>query len=90
MLNFRGNRISAVAVEANVVALDGVRDARLIPDSRDEDAQCALRVIASDDADRSRLRREILRVIAPRGLVRNVRFVERLEFTHSGKPSRRV
>ena len=80
----------AVAVEASVVGIDGIQDARLIPDARDEDAQCVLRVIANGGSNHGRLRREILRVVVPRGMVREVDFVDQLEFTRSGKPLRRV
>ena len=90
MLNFRGNRVSAVAVEATVASIAGVKDARLVPDGRDEDSQCALHIIANDHADHRQLRREILRVVSPRGLVRELTFVDHLDFTRSGKPLRRA
>jgi acyl-coenzyme A synthetase/AMP-(fatty) acid ligase len=90
MLNFRGNRVSAVAVEARVMELDGVQDARLVPDARDEDAQCVLSLITAPGSDRHWLRREVLRVVVPRGMVREVEFVDHLGVTRSGKPLRRV
>lgn len=90
MLNFRGNRVSVVSVEAITVAIDGVRDARLIPESSDEDSPCCLQVVAAERADHKRIRREVLRVINPRGLISRVQFIDRLEFTRSGKPVRRT
>jgi acyl-coenzyme A synthetase/AMP-(fatty) acid ligase len=90
MLNFRGNRVSAVAVEARVMELEGVQDARLVPDARDEDAQCVLSLITTPGSDHHKLRREVLRVVVPRGMVREVEFVDHLGVTRSGKPLRRV
>ena len=90
MLNFRGNRVSAVVVEAAVSRIEGVLDARLVPDARDEDAQCLLRVVARDDADHGAIRRQVLRTVEPKGMVREVEFVDQLETTRSGKPLRRV
>jgi acyl-coenzyme A synthetase/AMP-(fatty) acid ligase len=89
LMNFRGNRVSVVSVEATVILLAAVLDARLTPDSRDEDAQCTLRVVAHADAHRDELRREIIRTVTPKGLIREITFVEALERTRSGKPIRR-
>jgi acyl-coenzyme A synthetase/AMP-(fatty) acid ligase len=87
-MNFRGNRVSVVSVEAAVILIPAVLDGRLTPDSRDEDAQCTLRVIAQVDASRDALRREIIRTVTPKGLIREIIFVEALERTRSGKPIR--
>ena len=89
VMNFRGNRISVVSVEANLMQITGVLDARLKPDSRDEDAQCTLRVVAQADAPRTELRREIIRTVTPKGLIGTITFVEALERTRSGKQIRR-
>jgi acyl-coenzyme A synthetase/AMP-(fatty) acid ligase len=89
LMNFRGNRVSVVSVEATVILLPAVLDARLTPDSRDEDAQCMLRVVPQADAPRDELRREIIRTVTPKGLIREITFVEELERTRSGKPIRR-
>jgi acyl-coenzyme A synthetase/AMP-(fatty) acid ligase len=88
LMNFRGNRVSVVSVEATVTLITAVLEARLTPDSRDEDAQCTLRVVAQADAPRDELRREIIRVVTPKGLIREIIFVEALERTRSGKPIR--
>jgi acyl-coenzyme A synthetase/AMP-(fatty) acid ligase len=88
-MNFRGNRVSVVSVEATVMQVSGILDARLKPDQHSEDAQCALRVIAQSDAHRDKLRREIIKVVTPKGLIREITFVESLERTRSGKPVRR-
>jgi acyl-coenzyme A synthetase/AMP-(fatty) acid ligase len=89
LMNFRGNRISVVSVEATVILITAVLDARLTPDSRDEDAQCTLQVVAQADTPCDELRREILRMVTPKGLIREITFVETLERTRSGKPIRR-
>jgi acyl-coenzyme A synthetase/AMP-(fatty) acid ligase len=89
MMNFRGNRVSVVLVEATVMQMTGVLDARLRPDPGLEDAQCALRVVARPGARRDELRREIVRTVTPKGLIREITFVEALEKTRSGKPIRR-
>jgi acyl-coenzyme A synthetase/AMP-(fatty) acid ligase len=89
LMNFRGNRVSVVSVEAAVILLPAVLDARLTPDSRDEDALCTLRVVPQVDAPRDELRREIIRTVTPKGLIREITFVETLERTRSGKPIRR-
>lgn len=89
VMNFRGNRVSVVAVEAAVMHLPGVLDARLTPDSRDEDALCVLHVVARADTPRDDLRRDILRAVTPKGLVREIAFVDELEKTRSGKAVRR-
>lgn len=88
-MNFRGNRVSVVSVEATVVQIGAVLDARLTPDSRDEDAQCTLQVVAQPDTPRDELRREIIRTLTPKGLIRKITFVDALERTRSGKPIRR-
>jgi hypothetical protein len=46
-------------------------------------------VIAGPDADHGAVRREALRVVAPRGILREVVFTDHLETTRSGKPLRR-
>jgi len=89
VMNFRGNRVSVVSVEATVSQLVGILDARLRPDSGAEDSQCSLRVIAQAGADPTELRREIIRTVTPKGLIREITFVESLERTRSGKPVRR-
>jgi acyl-coenzyme A synthetase/AMP-(fatty) acid ligase len=89
LMNFRGNRVSVVSVEAAVILVPAVLDARLTPDSRDEDAQCTLRVVPRADASIDMLRREIIRAVTPKGLIRQITFVEGLERTRSGKPIRR-
>jgi acyl-coenzyme A synthetase/AMP-(fatty) acid ligase len=89
LMNFRGNRVSVVSVEATVILISAVVDARLTPDSRDEDAQCTLRVVAKADTPQDELRREIIRTVTPKGLIREITFVEALEMTRSGKPIRR-
>jgi len=88
VMNFRGNRLSVVSVEAAVMQLTGVLDARLKPDLLNEDAQCSLRVVALADANRAEIRREIIRTITPKGLIREITFVETLEKTRSGKAIR--
>jgi acyl-coenzyme A synthetase/AMP-(fatty) acid ligase len=88
LMNFRGNRVSVVSVEAIVILIAAVLDARLTPDSRDEDAQCTLRVIPKADTPHDELRREIIRMVMPKGLIREITFVETLERTRSGKPIR--
>jgi len=89
VMNFRGNRISVVSVEATMMQIAGVLDARLTPDFRGEDAQCSLRVVALEDADQGALRREIIRLVTPKGLIREISFVQTLEKTRSGKAIRR-
>jgi acyl-CoA synthetase (AMP-forming)/AMP-acid ligase II len=89
VMNFRGNRISVVSVEAAVIQIPGVLDARLKPDLHAEDAQCTLRVVAHADAHYGDLRRAITRTVTPKGLIREITFVEALERTRSGKPIRR-
>jgi len=89
VMNFRGNRVSVVSVEATMMQMTGVLDARLKPYSRDEDTQCTLRVVAQTDAHHGELRREIIRTVTPKGLIREITFVEALEKTRSGKPIRR-
>lgn len=90
LVNFRGNRVSLPAVEANIMTIRGVIDARLTPASRDEDATCDLAIILTADAAEDAIRREITRLITPRGLVREIRSVDSLPRTRSGKPLRRA
>jgi acyl-coenzyme A synthetase/AMP-(fatty) acid ligase len=71
-----------------VMRIASVLDARLRPDLHDEDAQCTLRVVARAYAHQGQLRREIIKVVAPKGLIREITFVEELERTRSGKPIR--
>jgi acyl-coenzyme A synthetase/AMP-(fatty) acid ligase len=89
MLNFRGNRLSVVTIEAEVIKLSGVQDARLIPDSREEDAQCRLQIVPEAHVDHRNLRAELMRTVNPKGLLREITFVDHLEMTRSGKPLRR-
>lgn len=89
MINFRGNRVSAVAVEADVARVAGVAGALLLADEAAEDAQCSLFVELAPDAERDGLTRRILAAVEPRGLVREVTVVERLETTRTGKLVRR-
>ena len=89
MLNFRGNRVSLVVVEAAAARIEGVLDVRAVPDSREEDAQCVLEVVAAPGIDRAVIKKALLRVVEPRGLIRAVEFVEVLQTTRSGKPLRR-
>lgn len=88
LMNFRGNRVSVVSVEACVNLIAAVVGSRLTPDSRDEDAQCLLQVVAQADAPRDELRRKIIRMVTPKGLIREITFVEVLARTRSGKPIR--
>jgi acyl-coenzyme A synthetase/AMP-(fatty) acid ligase len=88
VMNFRGNRVTVMSVEAAVIRIAAILDARLTPDSRDEDAQCTLRVVAQPGTPRDELRREIIRTVAPKGLIREITFVQALERTRSGKPLR--
>lgn len=90
MHNFRGNRVSLPAVEARVAQVPGVLEARLRPDSADEDALCVLLVVLAADADLAAVRRAALAAVAPRGLVREVEVVDRLPVTRSGKAVRRT
>ncbi|SKB04977.1 class I adenylate-forming enzyme family protein [Aeromicrobium choanae] len=89
MINFRGNRVSAVAVEAEVARVDGVAGALLLADDTVEDAQCSLFVELAPDADREGLTRRVLAAVDPRGLVREVVVVDRLQTTRTGKLVRR-
>lgn len=89
MINFRGNRVSAVAVEADVARVDGVAGALLLADDTVEDAQCSLFVELAPGVERDGLTRRILAAVEPRGLVREVTVVERLETTRTGKLVRR-
>lgn len=88
MMNFRGNRVSIVRLEALAMRVDGVLDARAVPDSRAEDAQCTLRLVASPDADRSAVKRGVAAAVEPRGIVRAIVFVADLPKTRSGKAIR--
>jgi acyl-coenzyme A synthetase/AMP-(fatty) acid ligase len=90
MLNFHGHRVSIPAVEYAVSHIPGVLEARLVPDSRQEDAQCVLLVVPRSGVDQDGLRAEIAGRVRPRHLVRGIAFVEHLEKTRSGKPVRRV
>jgi acyl-coenzyme A synthetase/AMP-(fatty) acid ligase len=87
VIDFRGNRVSVVSVEATVMQVVCVLDARLKPDSRNEDAQCPLRVVAQPDvrvvaqpdAHLGELRREIIGTVTPKGLISEITFVQTLE-----------
>lgn len=89
MMNFRGNRVSLPAIEALVNGLDGVQQSRLRPDSREEDAAAELLIIAEPGAERKPIRMAVLRTIVPKGLVRQITFVDDLPTTRSGKAIRR-
>lgn len=88
MMNFRGNRVSLVAVEAVVDGLEGVRQSRLCPDARQEDASAELLIVAEPSAEQKLLRMDVLRAVVPRGLVRRITFVDDLPTTRSGKAIR--
>lgn len=90
MLNFRGNRVSLPEQEARLLLLPGVEAARLVPESRDEDAQCFVQLILADGADVSELKRAALDAVEPRGLIRKIVVVKGLETTRTGKPIRRL
>jgi acyl-coenzyme A synthetase/AMP-(fatty) acid ligase len=87
VMNFRGNRVSVVSVEATVMQIACVLDARLKPDSRNEDAQCSLRVVAQPRAPWGASPGDH-REVTPKGLIREITFVQTLEKTRSGKPIR--
>lgn len=89
MMNFRGNRVSVVSVEAVVCLIEGVQDARLQPDAHVEDAQGELLIVADEGADERAIRRLALAAVTPKGLLRQVTFVTDLPRTRSGKPLRR-
>jgi acyl-coenzyme A synthetase/AMP-(fatty) acid ligase len=89
MMNFRGNRVSVVSVEAVVCLIEGVQDARLQPDAHVEDAQGVLLIVAEEGADEKAIRRRALATVTPKGLLRQVTFVTDLPRTRSGKPLRR-
>lgn len=88
MMNFRGNRVSVVRIEAQAMRVDGVVDARAIPDSRSEDAQCVLKVVLTEDADMTAVRRGLIATVDPRGIIRTVELVDSLPKTRSGKAIR--
>ncbi len=90
MLNFRGNRVSLVEQESRLTVLPGIRAARLVPESHDEDAQCFVQLVLAEGADPSLVKRSVLSRVEPRGLVKKVIFVDHLETTRSGKPIRRT
>lgn len=89
MMNFRGNRVSLLAIEAQVDGIDGVLKCRLRPDSREEDAPAELLIIAEPGADQKPIRMAALRTVVPKGLVRQITFVDELPTTRSGKAIRR-
>lgn len=88
MMNFRGNRVSLPAVEALVNGLEGVQNSRLRPDSPEEDSPAQLMIVAEHGADENRIRMAVLRSVVPRGLVRQIAFVDDLPITRSGKAIR--
>lgn len=88
MMNFRGNRVSLVALEALVDGLEGVQQSRFRPDSHEDDAPAELLIIAEPNADPKRIRMAALRTVEPRGLVRSITFVDDLPTTRSGKAIR--
>jgi len=89
MHNFRGNRVCLLAVEARVVAVPGVMDARVQPDTADEDSLCVLQLVLADGAAATAVRHAALAAVEPRGLIREVVVVDRLETTRCGKAVRR-
>lgn len=89
MMNFRGNRVSLPAVEALIDGIDGVLQSRLRPDSREEDAPAELLIVAEPGAEQKPIRMAVLRTVAPKGLVRQITFVDHLPTTRSGKAIRR-
>lgn len=89
MMNFRGNRVSLPAVEALINGLDGVQQSRLRPDSREEDAPGELLIVAEPGAEQKPIRMAVLRAVVPKGLVRQITFVDDLPTTRSGKAIRR-
>lgn len=89
LMNFRGNRVSVVALESVVATVPGVLDCRVVPDSRQEDAQAELRLVLSRDADLASVRAQALQLVVPQGLVRAITVVDELPRTRSGKPIRR-
>lgn len=89
MMNFRGNRVSLPSVEALVNGIAGVRESRLRPDSREEDAPAELLIVAEQGAEQKPIRMAVLRTVVPKGLVRQITFVDDLPTTRSGKAIRR-
>ncbi|GAA0335747.1 class I adenylate-forming enzyme family protein [Micropruina glycogenica] len=89
MMNFRGNRVSLPAVEALIDGIDGVRQSRLRPDSREEDTPAELLIVAEPGAEQKPIRMAVLRTVVPKGLVRQITFVDHLPTTRSGKAIRR-
>lgn len=89
MLNFRGNRVSLIEQEARLGTVAGIQEGRVVPDSSEEDAQCVLNIVAVDGFDRREVKWAAINAVEPRGLVREVVFVDHLETTRSGKPIRR-
>jgi acyl-coenzyme A synthetase/AMP-(fatty) acid ligase len=89
MHNFRGNRVSLVAVEARVAEVPGVLEARVQPETAEEDSQCRLQLVVAAGADAATVRRAALAAVEPPGLIREVLVVDRLETTRSGKAIRR-
>lgn len=88
MMNFRGNRVSLPAVEALIDDIDGVLQSRLRPDSREEDAPAELLIVAEPGAEQKPIRMSVLRTVVPKGLVRQITFVDHLPTTRSGKAIR--
>jgi acyl-coenzyme A synthetase/AMP-(fatty) acid ligase len=89
MHNFRGNRVSLVALESRVADVPGVLEARVQPDRAEEDSPCVLRLVLAAGADPGAVRLAALAAVEPRGLIREVLVVDRLETTRSGKAIRR-
>lgn len=90
MMNFRGNRVSVLSVEAVVNRVDGVRECCLRPDSTDEDSQAELLIVADADADIKAVRRAALAAVSPAGLVRRITLLDELPRSSSGKLLRRT
>lgn len=88
MMNFRGNRVSVVRIEAQAMRVAGVLDARAVPDARAEDAQCVLKVVLADGVEMTTVRRGLIAAVEPRGVIRAVEQVDALPKTRSGKAIR--
>lgn len=61
---------------------------RLRPDSREEDAPAELLIVAEPGAEQKPIRMSVLRTVVPKGLVRQITFVDHLPTTRSGKAIR--
>lgn len=89
MTNFRGNRVSLSGLEARLCQLPGVGDALVVPEHDGEDSTCIVSLVLAPGADPSAVRRAAIKTVEPRGLVSEVRAVEQIPVTRSGKKLRR-